>query len=91
MFKAVLKKNRDGGKGSKKDSGMWNIKEEKQQAWIKKTSLLIPPGLDTNYISAADVQTLHFVFVLFPLVAARFVNPFLALQPHGIFHRHSSC
>lgn len=25
MFKAVLKKNRDGGKGSKKDSGMWKI------------------------------------------------------------------
>lgn len=23
MFKAVLKKNRDGSKGSKKDSGMW--------------------------------------------------------------------
>lgn len=25
MFKAVLKKNRDGGKGSKKDSGMWKV------------------------------------------------------------------
>lgn len=26
MFKAVLKKNRDGGKGSKKDTGMWKIR-----------------------------------------------------------------
>lgn len=25
MFKAVLKKNRDGGKGIKKDSGMWKV------------------------------------------------------------------
>lgn len=28
MFKAVLKKNRDGGKGSKKDSGMWKIRRK---------------------------------------------------------------
>lgn len=26
MFKAVLKKSRDGGKGNKKDSGMWMIR-----------------------------------------------------------------
>lgn len=28
MFKAVLKKNRDGSKGSKKDSGMWKIRRK---------------------------------------------------------------
>lgn len=31
MFKAVLKKNRDGGKGSKKDSGMWNIRRKNSE------------------------------------------------------------
>lgn len=44
MFKAVLKKNRDGGKGSKKDSGMWKIRRK----YRKQTSTSYPKGLDTS-------------------------------------------
>lgn len=34
MFKAVLKKSRDGGKGSKKESGMCNIRQKPHILYI---------------------------------------------------------
>lgn len=33
MFKAVLKMNRDGGKGSKKETGMWSECEINSGVW----------------------------------------------------------
>ena len=44
MFKAVLKKNRDRGKGSKKDSGMWKIRRKNR----RQTNTSYPKGLDTS-------------------------------------------
>lgn len=38
MFKAVLKKNRDGGKGSKKDSGMCSVRRKNNKSRHQATN-----------------------------------------------------
>ena len=61
MFKAVLKKNRDGGKGSKKDSGLCNIRKKNQMGCQEMDTpnppaqRLIPPSVfKSSFLTKPD-------------------------------------
>lgn len=93
MFKAVLKKNRDGGKGNKKDSGMWNIKEVKTANLDQENKFSRTPRLRHKlYFSGRCANTsLCDRLVSFGSSQVCKFHSWLYKLAVAIFHRHSSC
>lgn len=60
MFKAVLKKSRDGSKGSKKDSGTWTI--ARKTGWLFSLGNIWPSLHIRIYGCFASVETFVNVF-----------------------------